>query len=61
MKLVIEIDMDSDALATRPRHELTRIFSDIKRNMDFNGVDESITLRDENGNTVGKAEVVADA
>lgn len=61
MKLVIEICMDHDAFARHPHHAVTSALSELKHKLMLDGKAESIKIRDVNGNTVGTAEVIADA
>jgi hypothetical protein len=58
MKLVIEIDMDNDEFVKNPRHAVTRALNDVKHNLQFDGHNESVKIRDENSNTVDTAVVI---
>ena len=61
MKLKIEIEMENEAFEADRLGEASRILRGMTAGLRHNGmnVGDVITLRDINGNTVGKAEVVA--
>ena len=59
MKLKIEIDMDNAAFDDSPAEEVKSILNTVVRSLYFVGVKETVTVRDSNGNTIGKATVTS--
>lgn len=61
MKLKIEINLDNDAFVDSPAEEVKNILNTVVRSLYFVGVKETVTVRDSNKNTIGKATITGKA
>jgi hypothetical protein len=57
--LTITIETDNAAFAEDPHEETCRILRRLVAHIEGNGINEPLTLRDVNGNTVGRYEATS--